>query len=58
MARIYIDTDKWVTPTKYAEIVGITQSAVTKRMDKKQVETLVIPEIGVKLVKRPNEKQE
>lgn len=57
MAKIIIDTDRWITPKLYAELTGLSQSAITKQMKEDRVTKLVVPEIGVKLVERPNYKK-
>lgn len=53
MTKIIIDTDRWITPKKYAELTGLSQSAVTKIMAEDRANVKIHPEIGVKLIEHP-----
>lgn len=58
MAIITIDTKQWITPKRYAELLNISASAVTKRMKHKdyQDKIWIVPELGLKLIEHPKYK--
>ena len=48
---VRIDTSKWATPARYAEMKGQTVQVVFNWMKRGRVEVWEIPELNLKLVK-------
>lgn len=48
---IKIDTEKWATPSQYAELKKVTIQVVQNWMARKKVEVWFIVELNLKLIK-------
>jgi len=49
--KIIIDTDVWVTPTRYASQKGVTKQVVNNWIKRNKITTWFIPELGLRLIK-------